>query len=44
MEIDGDTLHFQVINGSGVTVDGGSFRRPDAPDPASSLDGESTGR
>ena len=44
MEIDGDTLHFQVINRSGVTVDDGSFRRPDAPVLTSSQDGQSSGR
>ena len=44
MEIDGDTLHFQVINHNGVTVDGGSFRRPDAEVPSSAPDGETSGR
>jgi hypothetical protein len=44
MEIDGDTLHFQVVSRSGQTVDGGSFRRPGAETPASSPDDETSGR
>ena len=30
MEIDGDTLHFQVVGRKGETVDSGSFQRPGA--------------
>jgi len=28
MEIDGDTLHFQAVSRTGITVDSGSFERP----------------
>ena len=28
MEIDGDTLHYQAVSRTGVTVDSGSFERP----------------
>jgi hypothetical protein len=30
MEIDGDTLHYQVISRTGATVDSGSFKRQGA--------------
>ena len=30
MEIDHDTLHFQVVSRTGATVDSGSFPRPSA--------------